>query len=158
MTEAYVDRLTFKVNGKTVHSPGSNFYIEPDDTHVEGEFQAAKEINPIKRKLYAKRFVAMPPNKAKRAGGRNGIVDLRPDWERVKIGIMHDFVLRKFTEHDECCEWLFDTGILLIVEGNWWCDNFWGNCRCKRCSHITGKNHLGKILMDVRHELRGNAR
>lgn len=162
MTDAYIDRLSWKENGRWVHGPGSNFWIEPDGTHVEGEFQASKEVNPIKRKILVKKFLAMTPGEAKRAGQANaGFVTLRPDWDaqkgKVKILVMRQLVRAKFMEHDECREWLLGTEIKLIVEGNVWHDNFWGNCRCgaPRCDK-TGKNHLGQILMDIRHELRGH--
>jgi len=34
------------------------------------------------------------------------------------------------------------------VERNYWRDTFWGFCGCR------GENHLGRILMDLRAELR----
>ena len=36
-----------------------------------------------------------------------------------------------------------------LIEGNVWNDTFWGVCNGK------GHNHLGKILMKVRDEIRG---
>ena len=46
-------------------------------------------------------------------------------------------------------EMLLLTGDQEIIEENYWGDTFWGVCRGK------GQNHLGKILMKVRDELRG---
>lgn len=37
-----------------------------------------------------------------------------------------------------------------IVEGNYWHDNYWGNCTCDKCKNIEGQNKLGKILMKIR--------
>jgi predicted NAD-dependent protein-ADP-ribosyltransferase YbiA (DUF1768 family) len=37
-----------------------------------------------------------------------------------------------------------------LVEGNYWHDNYWGNCLCPKCTHIEGQNHLGKLLMKIR--------
>ena len=154
MTSAYIDRLSWKEEGRWVHLPGSNFYIEPDKTHVEGEYQAAKHKSPWARKAAAKRFCRMSPGRAKQAGRR---VELRDDWDDVKRDIMYDLVRRKFIEHEECRDWLLGTGNALIVEGNTWHDNYWGQCRCgsKECKRFQGKNALGRILMDIRAELRG---
>jgi len=40
-----------------------------------------------------------------------------------------------------------------LIEGNWWHDNYWGDCFCAKCATIKGKNKLGKLLEDVRLEL-----
>jgi predicted NAD-dependent protein-ADP-ribosyltransferase YbiA (DUF1768 family) len=47
---------------------------------------------------------------------------------------------------------LIDTGDQELIEGNWWGDVIWGVCNGK------GENHLGKILMEVRKELKGERR
>lgn len=118
----------------------SNFYIEPDGTHVEGEYQAQKCINPED----IKRFKGLSPGAAKRLGR---IVELRDDWEDVKLETMEALVWQKFVDHPELEEYLLDTGEAQLVEGNHWGDTFWGVCNGK------GSNHLGKILMRVRENL-----
>ena len=45
---------------------------------------------------------------------------------------------------------LVETGTEELVEGNDWGDTYWGVCKG------TGKNMLGKILMEVREELKKN--
>jgi predicted NAD-dependent protein-ADP-ribosyltransferase YbiA (DUF1768 family) len=65
---------------------------------------------------------------------------------------MRQLVAKKFLDHEVLADWLLGTGQLLIVEGNWWHDNFWGDCQCPKCYKI-GANNLGKILMEVRHGL-----
>jgi len=52
------------------------------------------------------------------------------------------------TEHLDLREKLLETDNRQLVEGNWHGDTFWGACGGK------GQNHLGKILMEVREELR----
>ena len=75
---------------------------------------------------------------------------LRPDWEKVKNGIMEEIVCAKFTQHTDLAEKLLATGDRVLVEGNHWGDTFWGvDTRTGQ-----GENHLGKILMKVREELR----
>lgn len=116
----------------------SNFYIEPDGTHVEGEYQAAKTW-PLDTRL-----LGMTPGKAKAAGRK---APLRKDWEDIKEAVMLSLVLRKFSDHSELRRQLQATSPAILVEGNTWGDTFWGVCRGE------GLNRLGKILMLVRYIL-----
>lgn len=122
----------------------SNFYEAPVTYHGvtyrnnEAAFQAQK--CPDK----AHEFADMSAAEAKKAGRH---VPLRPDWERVKINIMHDLVFEKFLHNPELKDKLLATDGYDIVEGNHWGDRFWGRC------NGTGENHLGQILMLVREEL-----
>jgi hypothetical protein len=63
---------------------------------------------------------------------------------------MESLVKEKFTRDTELGAKLVATGDEELVEGNYWGDTFWGVCRG------VGQNHLGKILMKVREELRSN--
>ena len=56
----------------------------------------------------------------------------------------------KFTQNQEIKEKLLATGNSILIEGNYWHDNFWGNCLCSKCKYIKGRNNLGKILMKRR--------
>jgi ribA/ribD-fused uncharacterized protein len=114
----------------------SNFYVEPDGTHVEGEFQAQKVLNPSLCKL--------TPFAAKQMGCR---FPRRTDWDAIRLATMELLVRQKFTDHHELQEALLATGDEELVEGNYWNDTFWGVCN----GH--GLNHLGKILMKIRNEL-----
>ena len=67
---------------------------------------------------------------------------------------MYFLVLLKFQSHEDLRNQLFATGDAELIEGNDWHDNYWGNCECPRCVSIEGQNHLGKILMRVRNNLR----
>ena len=92
-------------------------------------------------------FTGYGPGKSKGLGRR---VPLRPDWEQVKVGIMEDIVRAKFTQHPELAAKLLATGDKVLVEGNTWGDTCWGvDMRTGQ-----GENHLGRILMKVREELR----
>ena len=79
------------------------------------------------------------------------LVKVRKDWGSKKIHIMNWAVREKF-KNKELSEMLLSTGDVELIEGNTWGDTFWGVCNNK------GKNHLGKILMEVRRELRGEKR
>ena len=80
--------------------------------------------------------------------GRDRCRKLRPDWEQVKQPIMWQGVLTKFLTHSDIQAILLDTGDELIVEDSP-TDYYWGCGQDK-----TGQNQLGKILMNVRQEIR----
>jgi len=104
---------------------------------VEHVYQAAKSSDIRYRKNI---LLCATPGDAKRLGSR---AKLRPDWEEVKVQIMHNLVLQKFQQYN-LRKLLLDTGDQYIQEGNNWGDRFWGVC------NGVGENHLGKILMSVR--------
>ena len=126
----------------------SNFYETPVKydgltyPSSEAAFQAAKCLDPKARKI----FQTMTPKQAKQFGRR---VSLRPDWEEVKLQVMADILKNKF-ENKELRAKLLATENANLVEGNYWHDTFWG------VDLATGKgqNHLGKLLMALRTNLK----
>ena len=116
---------------------------------VEHYFQAAKTETMEEYKAIA---AALTPGQAKRLGRH---VTLRADWEEVKEQVMLDALRKKF-EIPALREMLLATGDEELVEGNTWHDNTWGNCSCDRCKDIEGQNKLGKMLMQVREEIRSS--
>lgn len=106
---------------------------------VENAYQAAKCADPNERVQFEKLDAAG----AKKAGKT---VNLRPDWESVKDGIMRELVFQKFNDNPILGGKLAATGGNRLVEGNNWGDTYWG------VDLATGKgeNRLGEILMDVR--------
>jgi ribA/ribD-fused uncharacterized protein len=72
---------------------------------------------------------------------------IREDWDQVKFGIMKEIVRIKF-HNTELKEMLLATGDEELVELNEWHDTTWGVC------DGIGENWLGKILMEIRSELR----
>jgi ribA/ribD-fused uncharacterized protein len=83
--------------------------------------------------------------------GRDRKKKLRPDWESVKVEIMRRAVRAKFTQHEDLCQVLLGTGDTTLVEHTEK-DAFWGDG-----GDGSGKNMLGKVLMEVREELRAAA-
>lgn len=79
----------------------------------------------------------------------------RPDWEEVKNNLMYRILYAKFMQNDDLHEKLVNTGDAILIEGNSWHDNYWGNCKCEACKKIAGFNQLGKTLMRLRTEFRG---
>ena len=136
----------------------SNFYHSPvheepkpnmiiDYPTVEHYFQAmkTKDLN-IRQQI-----AAQPTPGAAKKFGRH--VALRTDWDNIKTDVMLSALRGKFRWPD-LREQLLATGDEKLEEGNWWHDNIWGNCHCPKCSSIQGENRLGKLLMQVREEIR----
>lgn len=80
--------------------------------------------------------------------GRSRKVPIRSDWEERKDEFMYRAVLAKFQAHSDLKQLLSSTGQEEIIEKTTR-DYYWG---CG--ANGTGKNMLGRILMQVREELR----
>ena len=115
----------------------SNFFIEPDHTHVEGEYQAAKSTDAIEQA----KIRLMTPSAAKRCGQK---VKLISGWNDMKMMVMTELVAAKFRDHRDLRDRLLATRDQELVEGNYWNDTYWGVCKG------VGENRLGRILMCVR--------
>lgn len=131
----------------------SNFYDAPiiyeGITYLNSEaaFQAAKTLNLKERQ----KFSTLNPSQAKKAGRK---LDLREDWEEVKNQVMYDICYAKFSSNTHLKLLLMTTKDEELVEGNWWHDNYWGDCSCDKCKDIIGRNELGRILMQIRDNLK----
>ena len=78
----------------------------------------------------------------------------RPDWEAVKIDIMCWALHLKLAQNWETFgALLLATGDIDIVEESHR-DAFWGAIPDADGKHLTGTNKLGKLLMELRHQLR----
>ena len=82
--------------------------------------------------------------------GRERSRPLRADWESVKDDIMREAVLAKFAQHPKLLGLLLSTGEAEIVEHTK-NDAYWGDG-----GDGSGKNMLGRILMEVRRRLGGS--
>jgi ribA/ribD-fused uncharacterized protein len=114
---------------------------------VEHYFQAQKFAGTERALLIHK---AATPRQAKDLG-HDRSVSLRSDWEEVRDAVMRQAVLRKFETHYEARVVLLGTGDAEIIEDSP-TDYYWG-CGADG----TGKNMLGRILMEVRADLRRRA-
>lgn len=112
---------------------------------AEHAFQAMKRQDPA----YWHALLGHPvPADAKRLG-RRVQVD-RPDWESWRVPAMMEVLTAKFAD-PALRQGLLATGGALIVEGNAWHDQFWGDCQCGRPSCAApGRNVLGHLLMAAR--------
>lgn len=126
----------------------SNFY--PVQVYGEGRFWLTAEHyyqSEKTEKEEEKLWVgdAFSPGEAKKRGKR---IMVRKDWDSVRLDVMKKVVLAKFSQNRLLRDRLLKTGDTELVEENSWRDTFWGVC------NGVGENHLGKILMEVRRELR----
>jgi hypothetical protein len=121
----------------------SNFSLSPIvvegisiDT-VEHAYQCKKTTN---KEVRVAIYLASSPGQAKKMGNR---IDLRHDWDEIKVDVMRDLLFKKF-EHPQLRMKLLATGDAYLEEGNYWGDRIWGVVNGR------GKNLLGKLLMEVR--------
>lgn len=125
----------------------SNFYpatINMDGMSFqssEAAYQAQKCLNIVDKF----QFCNLSPHAAKKLGRK---VRIRPDWEDIKDGVMARILSLKFRQHPDLGNLLIATGDAELIEDNHWRDTYWGVC------DGVGKNRLGKLLMQVRNELR----
>jgi N-glycosidase YbiA len=76
-------------------------------------------------------------------------VTIRPDWDEVKYEIMKEVCKAKFLQCHDLRKILMDTGDEELIEDSK-VDYYWG-CGADG----SGKNMLGKVLMELREELKG---
>lgn len=129
----------------------SNFYkvefvwdgiLWPSSEHA---YQAAKTLD---RKKRLEISWEPKPGDVKRIGKT---LELRPDWEKVKVKIMKEIVFAKFNQNPELKKKLLATGDAILEEGNTWGDRVWG---ISPPGSDEGTNYLGQILMALRDQFR----
>jgi len=92
------------------------------------------------------RLVASPMVVARM--GRSSQRPLRKDWETAKDDIMREALRAKFTQNEELKQILLETGDAYLVEHTK-NDSYWGDG-----GDGSGKNMLGKLLMELREQLK----
>lgn len=130
----------------------SNFYLYPvvwagvEYPSNEHAYVAAKTLDMALRYQVQR---TKTPGAAKRLGRS---FKLRPGWDNKRLKVMEKLIARKFKRDSFLAGMLLKTGDAELIEGNFWGDYFWGVCRG------VGENHLGKLLMKQRAELREPAK
>lgn len=120
--------------------------------------QKTNKPNTIKQKSRKRLFAheTLPPEARTHEDGRifhegRELFLIREDWEedrsRIRIKAMELALILKFTSHPELKTHLA-TQSGHLEEKNTWHDTFWGTCQGE------GLNHLGKLLMQLREQLR----
>lgn len=116
-------------------------------TNAEAAFQSEKVDDDSSR--YA--FCKLPAHAAKKLGRT---VRLRPNWSQMRNEVMENVLRAKFNWENGLAEMLVDTGDREIRPENVRHENYWGVCQCSECAGKKGENHMGKILMKIREELK----
>jgi hypothetical protein len=110
---------------------------------VEAPYQAEKTSVQSERDEI---WRAVKANESRLLGQK---VTMRPDWDEYKRFVMKECCMAKFLQHPDLRKQLIDTGDEELMEDSP-VDWYWG-CGADG----TGKNVLGKVLMEIREELKG---
>lgn len=103
--------------------------------------EAAYQASKAKSLQVAKEFIPMTGKQAK---AHSHVIEVRPEWQIIKLNIMAQLVHQKFLTNQVLQTKLIDTWPKHLEEANYWNDVFWGTCNGK------GANNLGKLLMATR--------
>lgn len=144
LSNFYPSRMyaVFMGDHKTKNDKDADYISVPT---VEHAYQASKAVN---YEDFRKVCSAKSPGESKRAG--RSVKQILQKWDTVKFYAMEYYLTVKFSEKP-FTDLLLSTGDAELIEGNTWGDTIWGVCNGK------GENHLGKLLMKIREDLK-NAR
>lgn len=77
-------------------------------------------------------------------------LEIREDWEDIKLKVMRYALEYKFSDDNEDLRLkLMNTEGMELQEGNYWGDTYWGVC----LKTGKGSNLLGSMLMEIREEV-----
>lgn len=123
----------------------STIYVDKKSyLSVEHAYQTHKTIDESAREIIRK---SSTPQEAKKLGR---CVQLREDWDQVKVSLMRTFLENKF-DNPFLRQLLLATGDAELIHQNTWNDMFWGVCKGR------GQNWLGRILMEIRDDIEKEA-
>jgi ribA/ribD-fused uncharacterized protein len=145
----YESNLPHKIMGFfKAHRPLSNFHLESFTykgivwPSSENAYQAMKAC-PVEWEKFSK----MTPKESQNNGQCvSGFV--KASWDLSKYYIMKDILKVKFRDCPIARDVLIGTGDAHLEECNWWGDMWYGTVRGY------GENNLGKILMEIRGEIK----
>lgn len=109
---------------------------------VEHAYQSMKAISHKDAEMIR---LSETPDHAKKL---SRIIKKKSNWDLIKRPLMKKIVKQKFLHNPILLSNLLDTFPQELIEGNWWGDTYWGLC------NGVGQNQLGKILMELRDELK----
>ena len=129
----FFDEFRFLSNFEVcdVSMPDGNIYPSSENAYM-----AYKTLDVTLREP----FLSYSPSQARKAGR---VIQLRTDWEQVKLDVMRECLVQKFKNPDLMAK-LKATAPKRLEETNNWSDRWWGVCYGK------GENMLGKLLMEIR--------
>jgi ribA/ribD-fused uncharacterized protein len=153
-TNASKDEISFYRSNEKPYGAFSNLFrceVEFDGrvyATAEHAYQAGKAAKPAVRE-----WILQAPTPALAAMAAHGLYtwDIVPNWASIKIDRMRGVLRAKFSQHENLQQLLLGTGSRRLVEAgttNNAVNRFWGEVDGK------GENTLGKLLMELREELR----
>ncbi len=71
----------------------------------------------------------------------------RKDWGEIRLQVMKEVLQTKVAQHSYVKKKLLQSGSRELIEDSWR-DDFWG-----WGEHKNGKNHLGKLWMEIREQV-----
>jgi hypothetical protein len=144
------DSIGFYEREFYVFSNFSSFAIEWQGVHwmtSEHAYQAAKFDDPaLRQEIQNARSAHAAKKLAERYSER-----VRPDWHEKKLAIMEEILRVKLSQHPYVLKKLLQTEDKELIEDSWR-DGYWGWGPNK-----DGLNHLGKLWMKLRQEMRSNS-
>ena len=127
---------------------------------TEHAYQASKSLDMNIRRRIKNVTTASEAKSLGRPPDKGGIVILRDDWDKVNRRIMYHINWQKYQYNKDLRALLISTDGHVLIEGNYWHDNYWGICFCRSCSAERarentklGDNWLGRILMNIRERI-----
>lgn len=75
---------------------------------------------------------------------------IKPNWEARRGIIMKHLLAQKLIENPGLRQKLTATAPNQIIQQNYWHDNNWGQCFCKKHRNVQGENVLERLLMEIR--------
>lgn len=109
-------------------------------TSSEAAYQAQKTLDEKLRE----EFTTLNAREARKKGRQ---IKIREDWDYENLNVMYRILRIKFTDAS-LRKMLLDTEGSYLEETNYWHDTFWG------VYNGEGWNHLGRLLMIVRDEIK----
>lgn len=147
-------RITFMINSfRGEYKYLSNFYpcaIKYNGNmfeSTEAAYMSAKNDDPEWLK-----YCMDPQNTPAMIKKKSYSITIRPNWDDMKLSVMEEVLRYKFFKHRGLGDMLLATGHQNLVEGTTWNDRFWGVD--VTVTPNIGENHLGRLLMKLRDELR----
>ncbi len=131
----------YMLSNFSAHSIVWNGEVWPTAEHA---YQASKFSD---HQVWSVFLIATSPARAKELA-REVERPRRADWNEVKLQVMEEILTAKMLQHPEVRTALLSSGNDLLVE-NSPTDSFWGWGRDRH-----GLNHLGKLWMRIRENLR----
>jgi ribA/ribD-fused uncharacterized protein len=138
----------------------SNFYIVdveyldvvyPSSEHAYMSAKSDEIVVIDEQEILWKEFCKRRDVRPSKVKGQSRYLTLPENWNEIKIDVMYNVLVNKF-KNESLRKRLLSTGNQNIQEGNWHSDVFWG-VDLKSTPNV-GENHLGRLLMRVRDEIR----